>query len=75
MWLCYPDLDKMERAKDNPHSSHHLYHIDPRHPGDTLCYVPSSRAEMEKIAKASREGGRRYHRHLVQRLVEVIEMQ
>lgn len=86
MWHCYPDLVKMERAKDNPHSSRDLYHIDPRHPGDTLCYVPSSRAEMEKIAKvsggtvgspskASREGGRRYHRHLVQRLVAVIEMQ
>mgnify|MGYP001817510861 FL=1 len=85
MWHCYPDLVKMACARDNPHALQSLYHIDPRHPGDTLCYVPSSRVEMEKIAKisggtvgspskASREGGRRYHQHLVQRLVEVVEM-
>lgn len=85
MWHCYPDLVKMDRAKDNPHSPHALYHIDPRHSGDTLSYVPSSRVEMEKIAKesggtvgspskASREGGKRYHEHLVGRLGEVITM-
>jgi len=85
MWHCYPDLVKMKRAKDNPHSPQNLYHVDPCHPGDTLCYVPSSRSEMEKIAnvsggtvgcpsKASREGGRRYHEHLVQRLGEVIKL-
>lgn len=85
MWHCFPDLVKMDRAKDNPHSPQTLYHIDPRHSGDTLCYVPSSRGEMEKIAKvsggtvgspskASREGGRQYHEHLVRRLGEVITL-
>ncbi len=84
MWYCYPDLVKMDCAKDNPHVHHPLYNIDPRNPGDTLCYVPSSRLEMKKVAKvaggtvgtpskASREGGQRYHAHLVKRLGEVID--
>lgn len=84
MWYCYPDLVKMERARDNPHPQKPLYSVDPRYAGDTLCYVPSSPAEMEKAvqasggtvgepSKASPEGGRQYHEHLVQRLVEVIE--
>jgi creatinine amidohydrolase len=83
MWYRFPDLVKMERAVDNPHPHRHLYHVDPRHPGDTLCYVPSSAAEMApsveasggtsgEPSKASRGGGERYHRHLVGRLVEVI---
>ncbi|MFU8856392.1 MAG: creatininase family protein [Deferrisomatales bacterium] len=83
MWYRYPGLVKMERAVDNPHPPRHLYHVDPRHPGDTLCYVPSTAAEMApsvqaaggtsgEPSKASREGGERYHRHLVARLVEVI---
>jgi len=83
MWFYYPDLVKMDRAVDNPHTHRHLYHVDPRYPGDTLCYVPSSVAEMKPQAaasggtsgepsKASREGGEQYHRHLVNRLVEAI---
>ena len=51
MWHCYPHLVKMEHAKDNPHHIHKLYNIDPRHGSDTLCYVPSSRAEMQKVAE------------------------
>ena len=84
MWYCYPELVKMERAKDNPHRHRELYHIDPRYSGDTLCYIPSSPAEQEESvrlsggtsgepSKASREGGRAYHEHLVERMVEVIE--
>jgi creatinine amidohydrolase len=83
MWHCYPDLVKMDRAKDNPHQNHPLYHVDPNYPGDTLCYVPSSPAEMEKLvaaaggtsgepSKASPDGGRKYHEYLVARMVEVI---
>ena len=83
MWHYYPDLVKMDRAKDNPHKHRNLYHVDPGYTGDTLCYVPSSPEEMEELArtsggtagepsKASREGGRKYHEHLVRRLVEVI---
>ena len=84
MWHCYPHLVKMEHAKDNPHHIHKLYNIDPRHGSDTLCYVPSSRAEMQKVAekaggtvgrpsRSDRAAGGRYHRHLVDRLVAVIE--
>jgi creatinine amidohydrolase len=84
MWHCYPDLVKMDRAVDNPHSAHVLYNIDPRHGGDTLCYVPSSRAEMQAVAdkaggtvghptRSNRAAGGRYHNHLVDRLVAVIE--
>lgn len=85
MWHLHPDLVKMERAVDNPHQPHPLYHVDPAYPGDTLCYVPSSPAESEAAArqaggtggsprKASREAGGRYHAHLVKRLVEVIAL-
>lgn len=83
MWYCYPDLVKMERAQDNPHQHDSIYHVDPRYPGDTLCYVPSSPAEMEKLAeksggtsgastKASQALGRKYHEHLVERMLEAI---
>lgn len=85
MWHCYPELVKMERAKDNPHMHRELYHVDPRHEGDTLCYVPSSPAEQEAMvnlsggttgepSKASREGGRQYHEHLVERLEATVRM-
>ena len=84
MWYCYPDLVKMERAKDNPHNHNTIYHVDPKYKGDTLCYVPSSPAEMKELAKksggtsgepskASQEGGKKYHEHLVKRMIEVIE--
>ena len=85
MWHYYPELVKMDRAVDNPHRHHPLYHVDPGYGGDTLCYVHSSAAEMAPLvaasggtagepSKASREGGEKYHRHLVDRLVQVIEM-
>lgn len=83
MWYCYPDLVKMDRAQDNPHHHRRIYHVDPKYAGDTLSYVPSSSSEMKVLAKksggtagepskASREGGQKYHEHLVKRLVEVI---
>ena len=84
MWHCYPHLVKMDRAVDNPHRTHKLYNIDPHHSGDTLCYVPSSRTEMQAVAdkaggtvgrpsRSDHEAGKRYHNHLVDRLVAVIE--
>lgn len=80
----YPERVKLERAIDNPHSSKELYSVDPSFDGDTLCYVPSSEAEMKKYtlaaggtagepSKASAEGGKKYHDHLVRRLVQVIQ--
>jgi creatinine amidohydrolase len=85
MMYRYPDLVKMDRAIDNPHKPKPLYSVDPSFEGDTLCYVPSSREEMKAAtlksggtsgepSKASAEGGKRYHDHLVARLVEIIRM-
>ncbi|MEW5910782.1 MAG: creatininase family protein [Thermodesulfobacteriota bacterium] len=84
IWYCYPDLVKMSRARDNPHKHHPRYHVDPAYSKDTLCYVPSSVSEQQQTvlqaggtsgepSKASREGGKAYHEHLVARLSEVIE--
>lgn len=84
MWHSYPELVKMERATDNPLVGNSFYHVDPRFPGDTLCYVPSSPEEMKAHAleaggttgepsKASQEGGKKYHEHLVEKLVLAIE--
>ena len=84
MWHSYPELVKMDRAIDNPHADKPLYHVDPRFPGDTLCYVPSSPEEMKdsvsvaggttgEPSKASQEGGKIYHEHLVEKLVEAIQ--
>ncbi len=85
MMYRFPDLVKMDRAVDNPHSKNSLYSVDPSFAGDTLCYVPSSPAEMQQLtqksggttgepSKATAEGGKVYHDHLVSRLVEVIQM-
>ncbi len=84
MWNCYPGLVKMDRVQDAPQRHADLYHVDPSFPGDTLNYVPSSPAEAEVLAReaggvsgeptrASREGGKTYHEHLVSRLVQIIE--
>ncbi len=81
----YPDLVKMDRAVDNPHEKNPLYSVDPSFEGDTLCYVPSSPEQMAALtktsggttgepSKATAEGGKAYHDHLVAKLVEVIEM-
>ena len=85
MMYRYPDLVKMDRAIDNPHPKKALYSVDPSYKEDTLCYVPSSLEEMKRLtekskgttgepSKASLEGGKIYHDHLVSRLVEVIHM-
>lgn len=84
MLARYPHLVKMDRAVDNPHPPHPLYSVDPSFEGDTLCYVPSTRAQMaESVEKAggtvgspsrsSLAGGRAYHEHLVSRLKQVVE--
>lgn len=83
MWYYYPELVKMDRARDNPHIENPLYHVDPGYSGDTLCYVPSSPEQMVSSvetaggttgtpSKACRESGKVYHEHLVERLVQAI---
>lgn len=83
MLYRHPELCKMERVRDYPHPPRTLYSVDPRYPGDTLCYVPSSPAEQQELAdrsggvagepsKSSAAGGKAYHEHLVRRLVQVV---
>ena len=81
----HPDLVENDAIADNPHRSRSLYHIDPRDTRDTLCYVPASPAEMTAVydrtgdnvggspSRASAASGRRYHDHLVGRLVAVLD--
>ncbi len=84
MWYCHPELYHADRAKDHAPPAGELYSVDPRYPGDALCYVPSTAQGMAKSVevaggttgsptKASREKGQEYHEHLVARLVEVVE--
>jgi creatinine amidohydrolase len=85
MLYKHPELIDKELIHDNPHPSRRLYHIDPRDKKDTLCYVPASPAEMEAVydqtgdnvggspSRATVELGRRYHEHLVRRLVAVLD--
>ena len=83
MWYLFPELYHAERAKDYVPAATPLYSVDPRYPGDTLCYVPSTPEAMKKAVEAangttgsptlaSREKGKVYHEHLVRRLVDVI---
>ncbi len=83
LWYCRPDLYYADRVNDYVPTPRSLYSVDPRFPGDTLCYVPSTIEEMNPSveaakgttgtpSRASREKGERYHEHLVQRLVAVI---
>ncbi len=84
MLYRYPDLVHLELAKDNPIKPAELYSVDPAFTHDTLCYVPSTYEHAEKNAKiaggttgeptkSDAEKGRKYHEHLVERLVRVIQ--
>lgn len=86
MLYRYPRLMKMENAKDNPFEPEPLYHMDPREPRDTLCYVPMTPRGLKRVfddtgdaifgspTAATAEKGKKYHDHLVQRLIEVLDM-
>lgn len=78
-----PQLVLMEKAKDFVSPERRLYHVDPRVPGDTLCYVPSTPKDLEQKAEesggahgrptlATAEKGKQLHEHLLARLIEVI---
>ena len=85
MLYRYPDLVDIKKARDNPHKARHLYHLDPHDPRDTLCYIPATREDLNDIYKktgdtvggtpteSSAEKGKRYHDHLVGRLIEVLD--
>jgi creatinine amidohydrolase len=78
-----PRLVRMERAKDYGSPARKLYHVDPRSPKDTLCYVPGTASHLRQKTEesggtsgrptlATPEKGKRLHEHLLERLVEVI---
>lgn len=82
----YPNLVKLEKARDYVPEEKPLYHVDPRDPRDTLCYVPSTEEDMKALIEASgdsitgkptlssAEKGKKYHEYLVSRLIEVLKM-
>jgi creatinine amidohydrolase len=83
MLYFYPELYRADRVLDYAPEHKLLFSVDPRFQGDTLCYVPSTKEDMQKsveVAKGTsgspsrsdREKGREYHEHLVERLVAVI---
>ena len=83
MWYRYPELVQMEKAIDFPLVDSSYYHVDPANTEDTLCYVPSSFAEAAShlpdsmvVAGCPTESdpvkGERYHQHIVDNLVTVI---
>ena len=86
MLYRHPDLVDLTQARDNPHSARALYHLDPQDPRDTLCYVPATREDMQAVSdrtgdtvsgcptRATAEKGAAYHRHLVERLKEVLAL-
>lgn len=85
MWHCYPELYHEDRAKDFVPEPSPLYVVDPSYAGDTLCYIPSNVKGMADSVKAaggttgrpttaSAEKGKKYHEHLVERLVQVVEL-
>jgi creatinine amidohydrolase len=86
MLYRYPELVDIEKAKDNPKKDEPLYHLDPHDPRDTLCYVPATLEDMLGTYEAtgdtvggcptqsSAEKGKKYHDHVVGRLVQVLDM-
>jgi creatinine amidohydrolase len=83
MLYIHPELADLSKATDYSPKGNNLYHIDPRYPSDTLNYVPSTIEQTKKVAEISggtvgnatqsdKEKGKRYHDHLVKRLVEVL---
>ncbi|BCO08072.1 hypothetical protein GF1_04480 [Desulfolithobacter dissulfuricans] len=85
MMHCSPELLRPDRFHDAPHPERTLYHLDPGSSRDSLCYVPATINDMEKLrertgdtitgspTRATPEKGRIYHQHLVSRLLELLQ--
>lgn len=78
-----PNLVQMEKAVDYLPPKNKLYNLDLKDMEDTLCFIPSTRKDIERLAKrtggsegqpklATAEKGKILHEHLVKRLIEVI---
>jgi creatinine amidohydrolase len=84
-----PQAVEMEKARDYLPRERKLYHVDPRIPKDTMCYVPGTARELDERSEesgseesggghgrptlASADKGRQLHEHLLARLIEVIK--
>jgi creatinine amidohydrolase len=80
-----PDLIDIDQASDTPAHERTLYYIDPKDRRDSLCYVPATIEDMQKLLtkngdtisgcpeQSSAEIGKKYHEHLVDRLVTVLQ--
>ncbi len=78
-----PEMIKEEKIEDyEPEESLH-YHVDPGDPRDTLAYVPGTKEDIKKLgeisggakgmpSKSSKEIGNKIHKHLCQRLKEIL---
>jgi creatinine amidohydrolase len=85
MMHLYSHMIDLSQAVDSQDHDRPLYQVDPRFSSDTLCYIPSTLEQMKAVAaetggstgkptRSSAELGRRLHEHLVDRLVEVIDL-
>jgi creatinine amidohydrolase len=85
MLYLRPDLIDLTQAVDLPESEASMSEADPAYYGDSLVYVPNTISKMERFAtltggnsgqptKSTPELGERLHKHLVKRLVQVIEL-
>jgi creatinine amidohydrolase len=85
MLHCFPDLIDLDRTADcPPESGSSLYHIDPKDKRDSLCYVPATLDDMQvslanngdtisgRPTQSNAATGKKYHDHLVGRLVTVL---
>jgi len=83
MLYIHQELTTMNRASRNVHPPKQMYRVDPRYEGDTLVYVPSTPAEMDRQrmisggtvgdpTRASAEKGKQLHETLVKNIVTMI---
>ncbi len=84
MLFIHPELVEMKKAKGHKPQKRKLYFIDPRAAEDTLVYVPSRKAEVEKLKdvsggctgepeKATAEAGKEIHNYIVDNIIKAIE--
>ena len=78
----YPHLVDVSKANENEIKiDKELYHVDPRDMRDTLIPIPPAKENNkshgtmgsdERVSLISKEKGEKYHKHLVRRLIQVI---
>ncbi len=80
----YPELVQLEKAEDYSHQGSSYKEVDPSYEGNVLCYVPSSKGEMEESVEkgggtsgkptlSSEEKGKEYFDLVVDNLCNIIK--